>query len=246
LDRALIVYAIPKCGTHFLSQIVALLLNPECNIYDKDELYQEVRHVQKKEFLTDGFVAPRYFNTHPNYLGYERVASYPHTKLFVVRHPLDKSISSFFYRIYNRAEGQRRRRMSNNLNAAIYDYCTTNIDKFSNQLLVHIEQSSVIPNSHLFDYSAFIEDKPFHIERIAEIMGLPCDQEQIAWISARTDFDRCADYEDQHDSFRVGAVQNGAFFRRGANNDFETYLDADQIAALTTRIPSRLKTFYNI
>ena len=246
LDHGLIVYAVPKCGTHFLSQIVALLLNPECNIYDKDELYKEVRHVQKKEFLEDDFVAPRFFNTHPNYLGYERVVSYPHKKLFVIRHPLDKTVSSFFYRIYNRAEGQRLRRIKNDLNAAIYDYCTKNIDKFSNQLLLHIEQSAVIPDSHLFDYSAFIEDKPAHIERIAEIMGVPHDQEQVDWIAAETDFDNCADYEKEHDSFRVGAVQNGAFFRQGSNNDFERYLEPDQIAALSTRIPSGLKAFYGI
>ena len=60
-----IVYSVPKSGTHFVSQILALLINPNCNIYDKDSLYKIVPHAMSTKLANLPF-----YNTHPMYIPY--------------------------------------------------------------------------------------------------------------------------------------------------------------------------------
>ena len=72
MANKLIIYSIPKCGTHFLSKIVALLLDPNCNIYNKNELYRHVVHYRKAHFNEMSEINSPFFNTHPGYLSYDK------------------------------------------------------------------------------------------------------------------------------------------------------------------------------
>ena len=209
-------------------------------------MYALVKHIQKKEFTFGKILKIPFFNTHPNYLPYDQVQLYPHKKLFVVRNPLDKSISSFFYRIHYRATGNKLHQINEYLNEEIFDYCLENIEKFAEQIRIHIENASVIPNSYLFDYSKVIEDKSHFISKIADIMNVPWDKDVLEYISKKTDIRKCAEYESKHRSFQVGAIQNGPFFRRGANNDFERFLRPTQIDILRKKLPVDLRAFFEI
>ena len=246
MPNNLIIYSVPKSGTHFLSQIVALLLDPDCNIYEKFELYKHVAHCTRRDFNDNSQLNRPYFNTHPGYLSYDSIKSYPHTKIFVVRNPLDKIVSSYFYRIYYRADPERLSSIKANLNKHMFDYCLGKIEVFSHQVMTHIEMSKVIENAELFDYGTVFEDKRLYIRRIAELMAVPVNDDLVEYIYNKTDIKKCSEYESRHRSFNVGAIQNGLFFRQGGTNNYKKYLHASQIDKLKNLIPQYLRNFYNL
>lgn len=234
-----IIYSIPKCGTHFLSQIIALLVNPNCNIYDKDELYKYVIHFTNIQQINRPF-----FATHPCYLSYEYIKKLPHKKIFIIRNPLDKLISSYFYRVYYRANRIKLMEINKNLNKSIYQYCLKNLKKFCSEIIVHMKMSKSINNSVLFDYTTVLADKKKFIKIIADMIEIPVTDVSIEMICEKTDIKKCSDYEKENNSFKVGAIQNGLFFRQGGTKNYEKYLYPNQIAQLKKQIPQYLHNFY--
>ena len=208
MEKKLIIYSIPKCGTHFLSQIVALLINRNCNIYDKDELYKRVTHVK----LTNITQIDRpFFATHPNYLPYDKIRPLPHKKIFIVRNPLDKTVSRYFYRVYYRANPQELAMINKNLNADIFRYCLRNLEKYCAEIVTHMEMSKKIPDSVLFDYGVVFDDKKKFIRIIAEMLKIPVTDEWVDFIYEKTDIKKCSEYESKFRSFKVGAATRMPF-----------------------------------
>ena len=237
----LIIYSIPKCGTHFLSQIVALLLNRNCNIYDKDKLYKYVTH-----FTNISQINRPFFATHPCYLSYNKIRHLPHKKIFIVRNPLDKTISRYFYKIYYRASNQKLRIINKNLNADIFKYCLKNLKTYCNEIIIHMKMSKKINCSILFDYGTILDDKKKFIKIIAEMLEIPTTDELVDFIYDKTDIKKCSKYESKHRSFNVGKIQNGLFFRQGGSKNYEKYLLPHQIERLKREIPQYLHNIYKI
>lgn len=237
--KKLIIYSIPKCGTHFLSQIVALLINRNCNIYDKDELYKYVTH-----FTNISQINRPFFATHPCYLAYDKIKLLPHKKIFIVRDPLDKTISRYFYRVYYRANRQKLAIINKNLNGDIFRYCLKHLKTYCKEIVTHMKMSKRIPGSVLFDYGTVLEDKKKFIRIIAEMLEVPITDELVDFIYDKTDIKKCSEYESKFRSFNVGAVQNGLFFRQGGSKNYEKYLTIQQIERLKREIPQYLHNIY--
>ena len=236
----IIIYSLQKCGTHFMSQIIALILNKNCNIYDKKELYKTVPLVENLVLANK-----RYFSTHPCYVSYMNISKFPHMKIFMIRNPLDKLISEYFYEIYYRIGKRELMAVNRDLNRHIYHYCLKNINKVCNQICTHIEYSKRIHNSILFDYNKILNNKRIFVKLIAhDIVGIELCDEDIDDIVYKTDIQKCSDYERKHRSFQVGRVQNGLFFRHGHNNDYKRYLTEEQIEKLKKYIPQVLIKLY--
>jgi len=244
MDKKLIIYSIPKCGTHFLSQIVALLIDRNCNIYDKDELYKYVAHLTKKN-LSQTINRP-FFATHPkpNYLPYDKIRPLPHKKIFMVRNPLDKTISRYFYRIYYRADPQKLAMINKNLNEHIFKYCLENLKTYCNEIVTHMDMSKEIPGSVLFDYGTVFDNKKKYIRIMAEMLEIPITDELVDFIYEKTDIKKCSEYESKFRSFNVGAIQNGLFFRQGGSRNYEKYLTPQEIERLKIEIPQYLHGIY--
>jgi hypothetical protein len=237
-----LIYSLQKCGTHFISQILALILNRNCNIYDKKLLYNTVPLVENSRNINR-----RYFSTHPCYVKYSLVNLLPHKKIFMIRNPLDKLISEYFYEIYYRINKRQLIAVNRNLNRNIFEYCLKRIVKVCNDISIHIDYSKRIPNSILFDYNKIQENKKFFIKIIArDLVGVEITDEDVDFICDKTDIKKCSEYESKHRSFKVGRIQNGLFFRKGENKNYTKYLTQEQINLLKKYIPQILIKLYNI
>jgi hypothetical protein len=149
----LIVYSIPKCGTHFVSQIIALLLNKNCNIYNKKELYKYVPHLTNTLNMSLPF-----FSTHPCYVNYKTINVLPNKKIFIVRSPLDKMISEYFFYVYYRTNKTKLNKINRNLNKHIFQYCVNHVKKVNSEIINYIEYSKRTNNSILFDYNKLFKN----------------------------------------------------------------------------------------
>jgi len=238
----ILIYSLQKCGTHFMSQIIALIINKDCNIYNKDELYRTVPLITNIVSVNK-----RYFSTHPCYVSYMNIAKLSHMKIFMIRHPLDKLISEYFYEIYYRIGRNELMIVNRNPNRYIYEYCVKHINKVCREICTHIEYSKRIHNSVLFDYNKILNNKKTFIKLIArDLVDVDLSDEDIDYIVDKTDIKKCSDYEDKHNSFKVGKIQNGLFFRKGENENYKRYLTEGQIDKLKKYIPQVLIKLYNI
>ena len=242
MTRKIIIYTIPKCGTHFLSQIVALLLNINCNIYDKKELYKYVDHIIHASQIKN----KPYFNTHPKYVNYQIMKKAPHFIIFSIRNPIDKTISNFFYNYYNRLNLRDKNIVDKNFNKVMFNWCNKNIQKYSNEIIKHMNMQKYFSNSILIDYNKLNSNKIEHIKLIANIMKVPYNDELIQLIYDKTDVKKCRNYEKNVKLFKVGKVQHDCFFRDGTNEQFYKYFTHEQIKILISKIPLQLKLFYNL
>ena len=62
-----VIYTIPKSGTHFMSDIISLMINPKTNIYNKNKMYKFVPHIKKID------KSKVFFSTHPKYIKLEKL-----------------------------------------------------------------------------------------------------------------------------------------------------------------------------
>ena len=237
-----LIYSLQKCGTHFISQIIALIINKKCNISDKNELYNIV------PLITNIVQSNKpYFSTHPCYVNYVNIAKLPHIKIFIIRNPLDKLISEYFYEIYYRINKDELMIVNKNMNIHIYNYCIKHINKVCNEICNHINYSKIITNSILFDYNKIQNNKKTFINIIAKnLMNIDLSDEDINYINDMTNIEKCAEYESKHNSFKIGKIQNGLFFRKGENENYKSYLTNIQINILKKKIPQILIKLYNI
>mgnify|MGYP001489996138 CR=1 FL=1 len=60
--KNIIIYTIPKTGTHLVSDIIALMINPNTDIYRKEKMYEIVPHTSR--FLKNKTI----MSTHPTYI----------------------------------------------------------------------------------------------------------------------------------------------------------------------------------
>ena len=107
-----------------------------------------------------------------------------------------------------------------------------------------MKMSKSINNSVLFDYTTVLADKKKFIKIIADMIEIPVTDDSIEMICEKTDIKKCSDYEKENNSFKVGAVQNGLFFRQGGTKNYEKYLYPNQIEQLKKHIPQYLHNFY--
>ena len=236
-----IVYSVPKSGTHFVSQILALLINPNCNIYDKDSLYKIVPHAMSTKLANLPF-----YNTHPMYIPYNIIKNAPHKVIYLIREPLDLTISCFYFHYYNRQNKSVRDNIDKNLNKNMYNWCLSKIQFYCNKIILHIQNQINHKNSFLINYNKLNSNIKLSIKFIANQLNIKCNDQLIEFISNKVNIKNCKEYERKKKLFKVGSVQNNYFFRDGTNNQYLKHFNQNQINNLISKIPIVLRKYFKL
>ena len=222
MDNYIIIYTRQKCGTHLISNIVALLIKNDCNIFNKESMYKIVPHFDGFHQYSPGNIKNKIFSTHPTYLNYNNNGINNSYIIASVRNPIDVCISFYFYRECRKPQ---YRRMS------LIDYVKYNINKTCMRLRDHIKFVSNNPNRLLIRYEEMINNKKEAIIKIATFikkrsnLNLKLDDALIDDICYKTDIKIAKKEENKRGMYKVGDVQVCNFHRDGSIGQWKKHFN---------------------
>lgn len=224
----IVVYSVPKSGTHYLSNIITLLIKQDVNIYNKEEMYKYVPHITKKQNID-------FFSTHPMHISYNEL-NYNHKCIMMIRNPIDLAISKYFYFEKRKLRTQQR---------PIYKYINDTIEN----VIIEVNTMKELHennkhNSILLRYEdlylKFDEMIPKIVEFINIYMPNVIKNVNIDKIKETVSFKKVQNKEKQNGIYKVGRIQNGLFHRSGKINQIKEHLNFTQINNILNKIPNSM------
>jgi hypothetical protein len=228
------VYSIPKSGTHLVSDILALIYRPNCNIYSKEKMYRVIAHLVGDGNLTE--IDTRGISTHPKYIGYSIVNRLSAKKIFTVRHPLDVAISRYYY-VEKRLPVEKRR--------SLWTYVQAELPKIVEMTEKHLSEFKQMKGEKLLlAFERVTRKKRKAIGEIAEFLGIGLTGDAIESIVRKTSFEEVQRQEQRNGLYKVGITQPHLFHRKGQTEQWREEFTKEQYQTLLKRIPGELEKFF--
>lgn len=238
-----IIYTLQKCGTHLVSNICALLIDKDCDIYQKDKMYQIIPHYTGGNVLAKN----RVISTHPNYLAYNNPNILRNRILSVIRNPVDVCISHYFYN-----ECRRGRREIKEINA----FVMLKIDGICQKMKDHIRfinrgNENENGTRLLLSYEKLVgkgEDKKMEIDRVRNFLiagGVKVSDISGEEIIKKVNIEKTRVEEKKRGLYHVGVGQVFMFHRDGTVGQWQKYLRPDICDKVFQYIKIKYPGLYN-
>lgn len=221
-NKLTIIYTLKKCGTHLVSNICSLLIDKNCDIYNKDNMYKVVPHYTGGNIMTHNGV----LSTHPNYLAYSSNLLLRYRILSIVRNPVDVCISNYFYN-----ECRRGRQEIKEINM----FVMMKIDGVCQNLRDHIKFITKNNNGKrlLLSYEKLVgkeSDKIVEIDKIRQFLkdgGVSVSGITSEEILEKVNVEKAKVEEKKRGMYHVGIGQVFMFHRDGSYGQWRKYLRQD-------------------
>ena len=226
--KYIIIYTIPKSGTHLISDIISLMINKNTNIYSKNEMYNVVAHRPKN-------LKNLKYNIYFEHVGFVSDKNLSNSKLIlIIRNPIDLCISRYYY-------FEKRK----NTKIKIYDYIKDNILKISNDCNKQISLYISHKNSLLIRYEDILLNKPNIINLLYKFIkdDLAIEYIDTDLILKKTNFSKVRSKEEKGE-YRVGSIQPYLFHRKGTFGQWKQQLTEKEFINILDNIPENIKSFY--
>lgn len=228
-----VIYTIPKSGTHFMSDIISLMINPKTNIYNKNKMYKFVPHIKKID------KSKVFFSTHPKYIKLEKLIEKKYKLIMMIRNPLDLCISKYFF--FEKRKPKKKRQ-------SIFQYIKNNVEKESKK--VWNFYNNYIKNKEsaiLVKYEDLILDLDTSLEIVHEYLkNYKQIKKEINYelIKEKINFDKVKKEEKKNGIYKVGRIQNSLFHRSGKVGQVKDHLNQNQINEIMESIPKYIYEIY--
>lgn len=228
-DKYIIIYTIPKSGTHLISDIITLMIDKNTNIYNKNEMYNVVAHRPKN-------LKNLKYNIYSQHVGNLSTNTLNNSKLILtIRNPIDLCISRYYF--YQKRD--------KNSKIKIYEYIKNNILKTCNDCSRQIELNINHKNSILIRYEDILLNKRNVINLLYKFIkdDLAIEYIDTDLILKKTNFSKVRSKEEKGE-YRVGAIQPYLFHRKGTFGQWKQELTEKEFINILDIIPENLKSFY--
>jgi hypothetical protein len=221
--NGIVIYTVPKSGTHLMSDIVSLILNPQTDIYDKKSMYKVVPHVntfnQKYQVIS----------THPKYIRLNVMETANYGFLMIIRNPLDICISKYFYNEKRKARPR-----------TIYKYVQDIIKRVSREVYsFFLMYKKLGTQAIMIKFEDLIKNKKDQIKQVYSFLkkykNIP--EPNYEDIVGKTAFEEVNKQEQQRGLYKVGAIQKHLFHRSGKVGQGRKYFTNQQLVVLLNLIP---------
>ena len=238
-QSSIVIYSVPKSGTHYLSNIITLLINQDINIYNKEEMYKYVPHITKKKKKNIDFCSINFFSTHAKHISYNEL-NHNHKCIMIIRNPIDLTISNYFFFEKRKAIPKQR---------PIYKYIIDTIENVITEVNTMKElYENNKHNSILFRYEdlylKFNEMVPKIVEFINRYIPNIITNSNIDKIKEKVSFKNVQNKEKKNGIYKVGRIQNGLFHRSGKINQIKEHVNSTQINNILSKIPNDMFTLF--
>jgi hypothetical protein len=228
--KGMVIYTPPKVGTHLMSDIVSLLLNPTTDIYDKNAMYKVVPHTRK--FNKNYHV----FSTHPNCIRPSLIKRLNYGFIMMIRNPLDICISKYFF--YEKRAPRPR---------SIYLYVLDIIGQTSREeYSYYLMYKQLGAQAIMIKFEDLIENKEKQIKKVYNFFkkykNIP--EPNYKEILEKTAFEEVNKQEEQRGLYKVGKRQKYLFHRSGKVGQGTKYFTKQQLTVLVSRIPVPVRRLY--
>jgi len=209
-----IIYTIPKTGTHLISNILCLILKPETNIYERDELYAVVPH---RQCLT----TDEYFSTHDGYVPLQKL-NHNSNFIFSIRNPIDCCISKYFF--HNEIEPNIELMFLHTRNTLKYvcDDMFEIVDFFDHHKNI---------KSLFMKYEDIVSDFESAIQKISDFVDKRISNTEIQSIKEKINIKKFQEKEKVK-RYIISPIQKNNFYRNGSIDQYKEYFRPDQILSL--------------
>jgi hypothetical protein len=223
------IYTLTKTGTHLISNIIALMINENIDIYDKQKMYSLVPHIKK-------YNGESIFSTHPGYIKYENMYDIP--IITTIRNPLDILISRYYF---------FELRLDTSKQRTLFNYCLDNIDELNDSLLKHLDFINSHDNILFLKFEDLVNSKKEQIIKIFNFLSKNTDipiKINTNLILEKTSFLKVNSEEKQRGLYMVGKNQKTMFHRDGRTYQFITKFNADEQNILLNKISNPIINIY--
>lgn len=232
--KYIILYTIRKSGTHLLSDIISLMINPKVNIYDKSEMYSIIPHrpIRNNKFINKK--PYKIFNQHIGDLNLEHKNI---SKLILtIRNPIDLCISRFYY----------NEKRNPNSNISIYDYIKKNLNNLIKECLEQINLSRNHNDNILIRFEDIVMKKKDTTLEVYNFIKdfLNLGKIDLEMILNKTSFDK-VQKEENKNGYKVGKKQPFLFHRKGGVGQWNEELKQEEFDEILKLIPQKIKYFYS-
>tara|TARA_B100000073_G_scaffold290445_1_gene253174 strand:- start:436 stop:1164 length:729 start_codon:yes stop_codon:yes gene_type:complete len=229
------IYSVPKTGTHLVSDIISLLIDPTTDIYDKHKMYKVVHHCS----ATSGGKLNKnikVLSTHPNYMKCSTLINNSYGLIMLIRNPLDICISRYFYR-----ETRKHRPMS--INRYVFKTILSVCKEINNMIKLKLKYKN---QAIIIRFEDIITDKQKSCERIYNFYKLYQDipEPNYEEIIKKTDFDVVNSEEKKRGLYKVGKIQKYMFHRSGKIGQARQYFSKNDCIKLVNMVPANIKSIY--
>ena len=198
-----------------MSNIIALILNEETNIYDRDSMYDIVPHIKK-------YNNQKIFSTHPNYISYDFIINKKIPIITTTRDPMDTVISYYYF--YEKRKDNSEK---------IFDYCISNISDIIQISKKHHNFIKSYSNLLLVKFEDLVYNKEEEIYKIYNFIKSNYDinlKLNVNNILDKTDFLNTRKQEEKNGIYKVGKNQKTFFHRKGTKDQiFDEFTDEEII-----------------
>ena len=229
--KNIIIYTIPKSGTHFVSDIICLMINKNINIHNKNDMYKIINHRPKKNLKRLKY---NIFSEHIR--GLSRKDLNNSKLILTIRNPIDLCISGYYY----------YEKRNKNSKVSIYSYIKKNILKACNDCNYQIRLKRNYKNSILIRYEDIILNKRNTINILYNFFKNDLNLKKINkdLIIQKTDINKMKNKEKNGYRYKVGKIQPYLFHRNGSFGQWNKELTKRQYLTILNMIPKNIKKFY--
>ena len=224
------IYTVQKSGTHFMSDIISLMIDSNTDIYDKKSMYTIVPHLIKFNINVS------IFSTHPCYINAGLIANHNYGFIIMIRNPLDICISKYFYNELRKSNPR-----------TIFSYVATNILTVSNNMFsLYLTYNKYINRSIIIRFEDLILDLDNTLIKVFNFMKKHKNIEMPNYelIKQKVSFSEVNKQEKKRGLYKVGRVQKTYFHRCGKIGQAKNHFTKQQIAYLLKLIPKKIYKIY--
>lgn len=228
-DKYIIIYTIPKSGTHLISDIITLMIDKNTNIYNKNDMYNVIAHRPTN-------LKNLKYNIYSQHVGNLSTSILNNSKLILtVRNPIDLCISRYYF----------YEKRNKNSKIKIYEYIKNDILKTCNDCSRQIELNINHKNSILIRYEDILLNKRNVINLLYKFIKNDIATECINadLILEKTNFINVKTNEKKGE-YKVGIIQPYLFHRKGKFGQWKQELTQKEFINILDIIPENLKSFY--
>ena len=232
--KYIILYTIRKSGTHLLSDIITLMINPEVNIYDKKEMYSIIPHKpivnnKLKNKLKYNICSQHTESLNQNFKNISKL-------ILTIRNPIDLCISRFYF--------YEKRNKSSSIN--IFNFIKKNINKINRACLEQINLSENHDDNLLIRFEDLVMNKRNTSLEIYNFIKdfLNLDEIDLEMIINKTSFNK-VQKEENKNGYKVGRIQPFLFHRKGSVGQWKEELKPEEFEEIQNMVPHKLKYLYS-
>ena len=229
-----IIYTIPKSGTHLVSDIISLMIDPNVNIYNKKDMYNVIPHrplefKQMNKVLKNNIFSQHTGSLNKNYIKNSHL-------ILTIRNPIDICISRYYF----------YEKRNPNSKIILKDYIKKIINKTTKQCIDQINLSKSHDSNIILRFEDIVSKKKETTIKIFNFIKpfLKLDKVDLDLILKKTSF-REVQNKEKKNGYKVGAKQPFMFHRNGKIRQWEKELTKQEYNEILDLIPLSLKTYYS-